>query len=401
MLKRIARRLSARRVRQAEAAHEALHLPEEREAWEAVLRTRADHPRALRRAAELAALCGDAGRARELWERARDVPDLALRAHGELARRTFEAGETEQARAHADRFLAESEPEPRAFSLRRQVESLRAHLECDPERSDVRHVCVTGVAFSGSTLLANLLGGQPGLSNIGESHWLIHRRVERESYDIDFDADREAAVFHCNGCGPTCPLWTWEARRALSEDRRDWFHRIGLALGTPVLVSSDKNQLKHLTQDPWLRFDALVLFRHPRHAWHSAVRPGRKWREVVPYLKRWEEHYRRLAFDLPNRGRKLFLDLDRFREDPDRHLARLASLLAFPDAGAAGASQADHSIGGNAPVVAAFQREGEPAVVSQESAELTDEEEALTERFARESELYAHLGARHAEAFGP
>lgn len=400
MLKALTRRRAARRIQRAKAAHEELRFEEERKQWEAVLTDRPQHPNALRRAAEMAALDNEPERAEMLWTQALAVPNLEARAHGELARRALTRDDMEAARKHAELFLAQTPRERRAFSLRRQIESLHAHLVTDPARRDIHHICVTGVAFSGSTLLGHLLGRLPGVSNIGESHWLVHRRVEREGMDIDFDADRDEPLFHCNHCGPECAIWTWERRRALSEDRRDWFFRIGTELGTRTLVSTDKNQLKHLTQDPWLRFDALVLFRHPRNAWGSAVRPGRKWRDVVPYLRRWDEHYRKLAFDLPNRGQKLFLDLDRFRQDPDGHMTRLRQLLDLSEPTKDEEPPAEHSIGGNGRVVTAFRDRPSVAVVADGHQALADEETLHTDDYARGSAVYAYLQKQHAAVFG-
>ncbi|MCP5055389.1 MAG: hypothetical protein GY937_01550 [bacterium] len=399
MLSRLKRQAEVWRLRRAEAAHVELRPARERERWEAVLLHRSDHPKALRRAAELAGLAGDPDRAEDLWTRALTLPALEAQAHGQLARRALDRGDLAAARSHADHFLARTKPEPRAFSLRRQIESLRAHLDDNPTRAAPRHLCVTGVAFSGSTLVGHLLGGLPGASNIGESHWLIHRRIGWQGVDIDFDADRDEALSYCNSCGPTCPIWTWEARRALSLDRRDWFRRIGEQLGAQTLVSTDKNQLKHLTLDPWLRFDALVLFRHPRHAWKSAARPGRKPRSVDAYLRRWDDEYRKLAFDLPNRGAKVFLDLDAFRKDPDRHLERLQRTLALPSRDSQLDAAPDHSIGGNGRVVTAFREDPDVKIVTEQVEALPPEEARFIEVYAQHSEVYAFLRRQHTEFF--
>lgn len=398
-MKRLSHLPATLRVRRAEAAHVELRPTRERQCWEAVLQRRPDHPRALRRAAELSGLAGDPDRAEDLWTRALTVPALEAQAHGQLARRALDRGDLAAARSHADQFLAGTKPEPRAFSLRRQIESLRAHLDEDPTRPAPRHLCVTGVSFSGSTLVGHLLGGLPGASNIGESHWLIHRRIGWQGVDIDFDADRDEALPYCNTCGPTCRIWTWETRRELSANRCDWFRQIGEHLGARILVSTDKNQLKHLTLDPWLRFDALVLFRHPRHAWKSAARPGRKPRSVDAYLRRWDDEYRKLALDLPNRGAKLFLDLDAFRKDPDRHLECLQRAFTLPSQASQTAAAPDHSIGGNGRVVTAFREDADVEIVTEQTVALPPEEARLIEAYSKRSEIYAFLRRQYVEVF--
>ena len=398
MLKRLHRALSQRSIRNAEAAHENLRLPEEARYWEAVLRRSPQHARALRRAAELAPLVEAPEQAEGLWERALSVPSLRARAHGELARRAFERDDLTASQQHVAEFLERTEEETRAFSLRRYVESLSAHMDSQPDTQGIRHLCVTGVAFSGSTLFGHLLGRLPGIANIGESHWLIHRRVGRNGLDIDFSADKDASLFFCNTCGPDCSIWTWELRRSLSEDRRDWFQRIARHLETRILVSTDKNQLKHLTQDPWLRFDSLILFRHPRNAWHSAVRPGRKWRDLTAYMRRWDEHYRKLVFDLPNRGRKACVDLDRFRDDAEGQLAVLTRHLGLPD-GSREKPLQEHTLGGNGAVVRATQEHATFAVAPQHSVELTREETSFIEKYVSRSEVYAALREGHNAIF--
>jgi len=399
MLSRVTREVASWRARQAETAFEQIAIERELKLWESVLRGKPQHAAALRRAAELFAQKGNAERAQELWTRCLARPELEPRAHGELARLAFERRDLDLAREHADRFLERTEPEHRAFSLRRYVESLRVHLEVPETPSPHHQVCVTGVAFSGSTLFGHLLSQLPGVSNIGESHRLIHHRVDLESIDIDFDATDLPNVHYCNRCGKDCPIWTWKRRREFHEDRRDWYLRIAQELGVTTLISTDKNQWKQLTLDPWLRFDVIVLYRHPRHAWQSAAKPGRKPRTLDAYLRRWDEHYRKLSFDLRNQGQKLFVDLDRFREDPDRHLEQVRELLELPSRESGEPDTPSHSVGGNGRVVRAFKTQAEVRVDREQGGTLTDEEEIRIAEYVRGSSIYRHLRQQHEIAF--
>lgn len=386
-------------MHRAEAAHAALRHDRERKHWEAVLRARPTHQRALRRAAELASLLGDSDRAEAIWKRALELPALEPRAHGELARLAFDRRELREARSHADSYLSTTEPQQRGLGLRHQIESLRAHLDAPPSPSGIRHICVTGVAFCGSTLLGHLLGGLPGVANIGESQGLVQQLVDFVNQDIDFDAGPNEITPRCNGCGLDCPVWTWETRRALSQDRRDWYLKIADHLDTRILVSTDKNHRKQLLFDPWLRFDAVVLFRHPRHAWKSASKPGRKPRSVEAYLERWDEQYRKLAFDLPNQGKKLFLHLDAFKADPHRHLLRLAELLDLPRPGDGVGSDPSHSIGGNARVNSAFREQTHVEIVPDQRDEIPADEARRVVAYTRHSDIFAYMRARHRALF--
>jgi hypothetical protein len=240
------------------------------------------------------------------------------------------------------------------------------------------------------------------VANVGESHWLVHRPQPGGSVEIDFARDPYAEQPQCGACGASCPVLTRALREALAADRVNWSDRIADALGTDVLVTADKNQRKRITLDPLLRFDAVVLFKSPTEAWASEVRKGRRGRDVAVYLELWDAEYRQLAFDLPNRGRRLFVHFDRFREDPEHHLRRLCEALALPfDPAMVRAVRADqHALGGNPRVHVALRSGAGIQVAARDEAELPRAEAAAAARYERTSEIYTWLRGEHARLFG-
>ena len=371
-------------------------------AWLArAVRLRPDHAPALRALARWHQLRGEREAARALWLRAAEAAPRHPEAPAQLAWLSLWLGETDGARAWAELALAAAPAPGRPFAEWRQMRSLLDHLALADPTLRHRHVALCGVSFCGSTLLSHMLGTAPGVANVGESHWLVHRPEPGGSVEIDFARDPYALQPQCGACGAACPVLTRALRETLSAERVNWSDRIADAFGTRILVSADKNQRKRITLDPLLRFDAVVLFKSPTEAWASEVRKGRRGRDVGAYLSLWDTEYRRLAFDLPSRGRRLFVHFDRFREDPERHLRRLCEALALPfdPAMVRGVRPDQHALGGNPRVHGALRSGAGIEVAARDEAELPAAERATAAHYERASDLYAWLRAEHARLF--
>ena len=374
------------------------------------LALRAEKPRfgTLSRCANAATLCGDAALAERCWEEASRHSPEDPEAWAQLARISALAGRLDEARERARRYL-ELDPERGSrFTRGSSVESLLAHLERGPASEPKhRHIALCGVSYCGSTLISYFLGSLPGVANVGESHWLVHR-ADRSgggftTARVDFDAGVPDDLPLCGHCRtPDCPVLGIELRRGLARDPVDWFDRIAAAQGEPVLVSSDKNHGSLVALDPWLRFDAVVLFRSPLNAWSSTRTKRTNSRTLEQYLRVWDREYRSLVHDLPNRGRRLFVDFEAVRGDLPEYLERLCSALDLPfDARfVADVDRRQHAIGGNVRVHRGLEEDAPLEVVAADPVELPAEERATIERFEARSPVLAALRAGHARVFG-
>lgn len=236
-----------------------------------------------------------------------------------------------------------------------------------------------GTARSGSTLLASLLGGQPGFFAVGELR-LMWR---------DLDTRR------C-GCGArlrSCPVWSRVFREIAVEDP-DFdgaeFHRlqrerararnlprallgsrsngprdpyadrlatvyraIARATGCQVIVDSSKQAIEPalLSRDPSVEMFPVHLVRDPRavaysgrrRALRKSIRPRSPLRRALGYLfvNATAESVARLV---PSR-RHLFVRYEDLVEDPPGTIAGLVAAAGVDGGGADGLS--GHMVGGN------------------------------------------------------
>ncbi len=362
----------------------------------------------LRRCASAATLCGRERLAERCWEEAsRRVPDDP-EAWARRARIAARAGRLEEARDHARRYLELDTVRGSRFTRGSSVASLLAHLERGPATEPkARHIALCGVSYCGSTLVSYFLGSLPGVANVGESHWLVHR-ADRSGpgfgpAPLEFRSGAPSGMPLCGHCRrPDCPVLGIELRSGLARDPVDWFDRIAAAQGEPVLISSDKNHVALQALDPWLRFDAVVLFRSPLHAWSSTRTKRTNKDGLADYLRAWDREYRSLLYDFPNRGRRLFVDFESLRRDLPRHLAVLCSALDLPfDVRfVTDVERRQHAIGGNTRVHRALQEERPFEVVARDPVELPAEERVIVARFEAKSPVLAALRAGHARVFG-
>lgn len=361
----------------------------------------------LTRVARAATLCGQPDLAERCWKAAAALRPDDPEPPARLARFAALAGRVEQGLGLARQSLArETDGEGRS-KLAAGVESLIAHLERAPATEPThRHVALCGVSYCGSTLVSYFLGSLPGVANVGESHWLVHR-VDRSgggfrAVAFDFETGEPGELPVCGSCGSLdCPVLGLELRQALARDPVDWFDRIASAQNEPVLVSSDKNHGSLVRLDPWLRLDAVVLFRPPLHAWASTRAKHTNQRNVAEYLRAWDLEYRSFVHDFPNQGRKLFVDFEIVRRDLPRHLETLCTALGLPfDARfVADVDRSQHAIGGNVRVHRSLREDQPVEVVAADAVEMPAEEREAVARFEARSPVLAAMRAGHASVF--
>jgi hypothetical protein len=193
-----------------------------------------------------------------------------------------------------------------------------------------RHVVIVGVSFCGSTLLGLVLGGLPGVANVGESHWLIDKRRERSSQELPTTPE---GFEQCMSCGSDCPIVTDDLRQRLADPSRDFYATLAAAYRADIIVTSDKSYDQVVTLDPHLENDAIVLFREPMASWQShrvrhpvAASPeGQR-----DYFRNWADAYEILLHYFHNRGTKVVVDFDEFAAAPQRVLAVICRALSLP-----------------------------------------------------------------------
>lgn len=354
----------------------------------------------LRRLAVHLQIRGEHDHAEALWRRfVERRPDRAG-AWLELARIRLDAGERDEALALAERGLSHADDDARPFGIRHQLESLAANLRSGSSRGP-RHILVGGAAFCGSTLTTYLLGAHRGVANVGESHFLVMQPGEDDLRWIDFERDDPATIPRCTRCGPDCTIVTDGFRKGLLADPVDWYARLAEQYGVERVVSSDKYPRSIRCLDPLGRFDLLVLFRHPTAAWNSTARkPTTKWTRD-PYLRNWDDCYRRLSHHLIVQGRRYFLHFDRFRLDPQRYLRRVAELLGLPaDEGVPDPRAGEiHCVGGNARAHGAVLGSDRLTIDRDDPQAISDEDRRVVDAYAERSTIFQRMLREHEATF--
>lgn len=234
---------------------------------------------------------------------------------------------------------------------------LAAHAGIGTKTTELDHVAICGVSYSGSTLLDRIFGGLRGVASIGESHWLIKCRTKDGEYkDFDFGTDLNSADFvPCSVCGRNCKILPLDFRLGLAADRRCWYQRIATRLGVNCVISSDKNLAKLLNNDPLLRFKALVIFKSPEQSWRSKLNKLPEGYETEFYLEEcrkyidvWTRSYRNFLDLFSPQGTTVFLSFDKFTEEPLELLRNVCRILDLQfDEGVLSRTVPGHAIGGN------------------------------------------------------
>lgn len=190
----------------------------------------------------------------------------------------------------------------------------------------VKHIFIGGTSFTGSTLIGLILGAIPGVTNVGESNWLVPRLGEAVTSSALWRDYR--GMEQCRLCKSACEVWTKEFRKELQRDPADWFERLAARLETNVLVSSEKETPLVNALDPEKRYTALILFREPGQFW-SSIRK-RRWRQdtIQQTIFRWTAAYREfLDARYSPQGGKIFMNVDAFQAQPAQRLRILLELL--------------------------------------------------------------------------
>ncbi len=121
---------------------------------------------------------------------------------------------------------------------------------------------IVGLDYCGSTVISNVLSGLPGAVNVGESHWIIDRKIG------------------CKECGKKpCPVFT---NRLLSRLRiadtndESWWEIIFEETGSETIISSDKLP-KHYDRFGTPEY-LLFVYKDPRaniYSWCKRKFPSR------------------------------------------------------------------------------------------------------------------------------
>ena len=168
------------------------------------------------------------------------------------------------------------------------------------------------------------------MANVGESHWLIEKRVNRTSQEPPLTDD---GYEQCMSCGAACPIVTADLRNLLADATVDFYGALATAYAADTILTSDKHYHHILRLDPALQNDAIVLFRHPEANWQSYC--ARNPKGASPdgqrkFLKTWAAVYSNFVQYFDNRGTKIVVDFDEFTNSPERVLASICRQLSLP-----------------------------------------------------------------------
>jgi hypothetical protein len=227
-----------------------------------------------------------------------------------------------------------------------------------------RHIVIMGTSFCGSTLLGLVLGRLAGVANVGESHWLIHKRRQRSSQDLPPTPE---GFEQCMSCGPHCPIVTDDLRRRLADTAQDFYATLAAAYSADIIVTSDKSPHHVLGLDPLLQNDTIVLFRDPLANWqshrarHPAFASAQGQRD---YFRNWADGYDILLRYFHNAGTKIIVNFDEFAAEPRRVLHAICRRLSLPfdPESLAYWRTRQHFVGGNI-MLAARLRAGDEAAL--------------------------------------
>jgi len=306
-------------------------------------------PRRLKALARMMAETGEHERAQPYWQKLLDidVDDFEALYH----RVRFENSRVTDIQDVIDKLALQTAPVIREH-IRRIIEEPLVNVGEDPQ---ARVVSICGVSFCGSTLLDRILGSLPDTRSIGESHWLIKSYLNKVSAPIDFSKESRKGIPQCSVCGKDCEFLTHEFRAELAADRSRWYFKIAQRLNTSILIAADKNVPKLVENDPLLRMDGLVLFKSPIQAWYSHFsklaqdKSEEFYRESLEkYVATWTKTYSIYLNDFKPAGKVVFMNFDRFTENPDPVFEALLRELNLPhDLSVLKTANPGHAIGGN------------------------------------------------------
>lgn len=292
----------------------------------------------------------------------------ALLATGEMTsplwEQIFDARQSQESAFHLVSRAANAQSRQRALGkiAKRLGGDVARHIAERAERIDMarrkrtNHVALCGISYCGSTIVAVGLDSHTPIADVGESHWLIDRRLRAGgNEEINFASGDVGAVPFCWGCGKNCAAYSLQFRSEMALYRRDWYQRISERLHLPHIVSRDKNLEKYASFDPELRFHAVIIFKSPKQAWASylsklpaGTADEEIERRLTSFTKRWIRDYTEYHQHLSNDGRKIYVLFDRLAGSESAGLLMLARELDLPSSreGIIGTKET-HAIGGN------------------------------------------------------
>lgn len=195
-----------------------------------------------------------------------------------------------------------------------------------------RHIVIGGSSYTGSTLFGLMLGALDGVSNVGESNWLVPRMGEEVDDPSLWSAKAYSEMQQCRLCGEGCEVWTKEVRQDLQRDPAGWYRRIGERMGGDVLISSEKEPANIRPLDPALENTTLVLFKTPFQHWASVSKRSCKTKSLNAAMNTWARIYSEFLDDAAYapKGGKVFLNIEKFLDAPEPGLKALTSALGLP-----------------------------------------------------------------------
>lgn len=186
-----------------------------------------------------------------------------------------------------------------------------------------QHIFIAGISYCGSTLFSLCMGSLPGCVAVDESNWLVpHPGSALPGFRFS-DSDYKPVCRHCDG---ECRFFSKRFREELQEDPSNWAVRIGERFSGLSVVTAEKEShyLDSIYSDS--AYDMVVLFKHPLSQWRSFEK--RPWRNdsEESVVARWCNEYAS-HLGRETRGKKVFVEFDRFLSNPERVIKRLARSL--------------------------------------------------------------------------
>jgi hypothetical protein len=142
-----------------------------------------------------------------------------------------------------------------------------------------RVIGILGTAHCGSTALGLMLGSQPDVAFVGESHWLAEPRDQWPGEVREL----------CRSCGDDCPKLTMFAKLAHALEPKNWWDELAFAYGANLLVSSDKRP--ELYDRLGVPDHVLILYRDPTCWAANWVYKHGNMEDPVKASRLWVSHY--------------------------------------------------------------------------------------------------------------
>ena len=196
----------------------------------------------------------------------------------------------------------------------------------ESNKNDIRHIEIGGISFCGSTVFNLILGSLPGVTAVGESHWLVDMpKKDRKLIEECSNEEYEKHFMQCCYCGISCKNYTQKFRIDLSKTEcKEWHVRIATQMNANIVVMSDKRPQTILRLDPKLKNDTVVLFKHPFNASNSYKKRDLK---DELFRKSYVGRYETFLSNYKNSGKLIFLQWEEFLEKQEEFLEKVCENL--------------------------------------------------------------------------